>query len=760
MTYAGAIDEAACYLDMDDSTRLSPNSIAMFTASKQYAFIQPDYLLLTPESGWYPSAALPATPGMSVGGPQDFIRFRIELTTDDDLNALSAGVRDSLGDGRYVFAPETPLPRIHLTAGRYEKMALSADSVEFSLYLLRGHDFFSQYFPDIGENLPDILKGFLHGMENRLNLDYPFERLALVETPLQFKAYKRPWIASPEVVQPEQVLVPEKGLFLQGMDFRRTNYYMSQGMQRSGRGQNPEDMQRNMLNQFLNQTLAGSNETGRQARVFRSSTGQGFSPRRIAFSLLATMGMAQEYSIFPLFYSLPGNLYSTRWPILDLALDNYLRKRLENSMGGFFNMMMGTSSEDEASTLLAKYSLDEVLKNPEYSTRRGDILSAKSKFLFAAVESRTGTKEFQQFLKEFLESHRFAGVPAEEFLDSLQTRFKLELGPELDNWLKETKVAAFLFGAAECREVLEENKTRYQVTIAVSNTGEGDGLLGLTSRNDDRGPRGFGGFGMSNSPEIHLFKVPAGQSRQLFILLDEAPNTLNVDTHISRNLPTSLTFRLDKPVEDHKSAAFQGEKPIPDQVRLDEIGTIIVDNEDAEFKTLQREGEGKLKSLIASRSNGNGNGTESYQGIYFWNPPRHWTPTTNTEFFGLYRHSARYIKAGKGENRVSWTAQIPKSGQYGVYVYITEFDMPWMRRGRGGRGGGDHGDFNFVDDFHFSVSHDDGVEEITLDASAESTGWVFLKDWYFSAGPAVVELSDRSKGRIVYADAVKWVEQR
>jgi len=64
-----------------------------------------------------------------------------------------------------------------------------------------------------------------------------------------------------------------------------------------------------------------------------------------------------------------------------------------------------------------------------------------------------------------------------------------------------------------------------------------------------------------------------------------------------------------------------------------------------------------------------------------------------------------------------------------------------------------------VQDFHFSIYHDDGKEEITVDLSKAETGWILLGSFYFSEGSTKVELSDRSRGRFVYADAVRWTER-
>ena len=754
IAYEGMIEQAACYLDISDSTRYSPFGIAFFTAAKHYAIINPDYLLLTPEAGWYPASSLPDGPGMPSGNPSDFINFSLSLNTAPQLNAISPGVRDSLGDGKYEFETEFPLPRISLVAGEYRKMSITADSVEYALYIRPDHDFFTQYFQDIPEKLPEYLNEFRYDIENRVGLTYPFARLAIVETPIQFKTYDRPWGTTPETVQPEQVLVPEKGLYLQGLDFRRMNYYMNRGAERSGRHRDPEDMQKNMLNQFLRNSIGGSGMARNQGRVFRRSMGRSFSLQRIAFSMLTSFDQVQDYSMFPMFYGLPGNISSTRWPVLGMAFEDYMRKRLETNMGGFFSMVMGPTPEEEASFTLEKHPLAEVLTDQEFSAFRQDALGAKSDFLFGLVESEAGEKEFKEFTKEFLEAHRFTDIQADVLLDSINSRYGFELQGRLDNWLNECRMPSFLFGNTDCREVLDGNQTRYQVSLQVSNTGDEEGLLSLTSRAErGGGPGGRGGpppgaGGPGGKQEPNLFRIAPGATMELYLLLDESPSMLDVDTYLSKNIPASLNFRLGEPVVDHDVEPFEGVRQLDEPLDVQEPGSIVVDNEDPGFTIMKSVSEGKLKKMLARQDSANG----QYQGLYFWNPPRRWTATVYSDFFGTYRHSARYIRAGSGDNRVTWTASIPKSGQYDVYYHATKIEAPWMRRGRGGQ--------SFIDDFNFTVYHDDGEEQVEFDAANEETGWVLLNTWYFSEGKAVVELSDRSKGRMVYADAVKWVEHR
>ena len=240
--------------------------------------------------------------------------------------------------------------------------------------------------------------------------------------------------------------------------------------------------------------------------------------------------------------------------------------------------------------------------------------------------------------------------------------------------------------------------------------------------------------------------VKAGQSKEIGLLLDEEPRAMRINTFVSQNLPTNLEMRFDdvEPNEDVKP--FEGERLLDQPPVLEEPGTIIVDNEDPGFEVHSFESESYLKKLL-NLSNGD---EDEYIGVRFWRMPTRWRMTPVSDFYGKYRHSAHYIGSGKGENRVSWKAELPRSGEYDLYYYVTELRGMW-RRGRRGRGRE-----NPAKDFHFTIHHDDGAEELKIDVDGAEQGWYLLGTFYFSRGTAAVELTDQSKGRLVYADAVKW----
>ncbi len=98
--------------------------------------------------------------------------------------------------------------------------------------------------------------------------------------------------------------------------------------------------------------------------------------------------------------------------------------------------------------------------------------------------------------------------------------------------------------------------------------------------------------------------------------------------------------------------------------------------------------------------------------------------------------------------KASWHVPIEDAGYYDVYYYVYK---P-RRMGRGGRGGDDRGDYQFF------IHSDDGKEEQSLGMQAAEEGWNHLGAFYFSPDTALIELTNKSESRIVFADAVRLVK--
>jgi hypothetical protein len=118
--YHGKINEQACYLDVDEKTRDQMYRAWVYNIARRFSFIEPEYLLLTPEANWYPVAGLPYGATYPELPEKDFINFQLNVRTSKNLTAISQGKMANAGDGNFVFTSEEPLPQLSLTIGNYE----------------------------------------------------------------------------------------------------------------------------------------------------------------------------------------------------------------------------------------------------------------------------------------------------------------------------------------------------------------------------------------------------------------------------------------------------------------------------------------------------------------------------------------------------------------------------------------------------------------------------------------------------------------
>ncbi|MFA9455060.1 MAG: hypothetical protein ACERK6_14235, partial [Candidatus Aminicenantaceae bacterium] len=75
LTYSGTIDERYCFLDIEDKRYESRYRVWIYDIPKHYAFVTPDFVHLTPESGWYPIPGLPPGAAYPAGGAPGFSQY-------------------------------------------------------------------------------------------------------------------------------------------------------------------------------------------------------------------------------------------------------------------------------------------------------------------------------------------------------------------------------------------------------------------------------------------------------------------------------------------------------------------------------------------------------------------------------------------------------------------------------------------------------------------------------------------------------------
>ena len=475
------------------------------------------------------------------------------------------------------------------------------------------------------------------------------------------------------------------------------------------------------------------------------------------------------YQVFPNYYSFIYYVKSGQWSVLNQAFESYITSENQDMRSAIQRRIGGLSGEEDANQALMKQSFEDILKSDIDKALMNDIIKLKGNYLFNYIQNQVGIEEFQSFLSNMLRSHKFMALDMSDFNRELNSQFGLDLEPQLEEWLKSGSVPGFLLSDIRAFEIRDGENTRYQVLFKIRNEEDAAGLATVSFRIAG----GFGGFrGGGGAPSLDLEKIVMlnpHEQKEVGIVLDSEPRMMAINTLVSQNVPSVISHFFSKIDLNENMQPFDGER----SENISDTGEtrfeIIVDNEDEGFELIQPEDESPLKKWL---NIGNDEEEQKYVGIRFNNPPRQWKATAQPEFYGKYVLSAFVTRKGSGDLKALWNAEIKETGMHEVYYYIGRLPIPGRGRraagpggGPGGRRGGGPGAQEGGDtqqenegSYQLTVFHDDGEDVVNIDIGSAEEGWNLLGSYYLSAGPAKVALSNETEGRMVVADAVKWVK--
>lgn len=724
ISYSGKINETFCYLDIPEEERSEKYGKFVLNVDKRYAFLTPDYVLLTPEANWYPRTGVTySTIDVSWNRPE-FIHFNLQVKTKPGLRAVSQGEIIEKSEGQFTFKSTVPLTQISLAIGQYEKKTIQTDSVEYGIWHIKGHDYFTGVFPEIKDTLSQLVNERMGDFERAYNLDYAFNRFFLVEVPAQFKTYERIWSGRQEYIQPEQVLIPEKGYLLREADFEGSKKRMERWGRRGDSNMTEKDKEIRLLYDFM--------------RVFTEEQSADFQQSRGNFSV---QEIPNPYFIFAMFYNFQNNIISDQWPITNRIFEAYLKSQSADMRSGWMRNMQGMSDDELANIALQDSTFEEILADPKQKKIIDNVIKLKGEVLFSMVQWKAGQDEFEEFLREVLMEYRFKNITFEQFDQVINEKFGVYLIPMMDEWFKAKALPGYLFSPINAVKVKTGDRMQTKVSLKVTNFSDTEGIVKLSFRMGGGGPGR--GPGSGNDDMINkLVYLEPHQTKDVFYMFSSDPRMVMVNTMTSQNIPQVIMEGFREIEEDRRAIPQEGEFISDTPVRKQLPGEIIVDNEDPQFEITVTEEISLLEKWLAKETEGK----QKYSGMNYWRPPSNWTATTNSDFFGEYVRSAYFIKAGDGSMRAKWNVPIEEAGYYDVYYHL-------YKPRRFGRGGNDE-----RGEYQFFIHGDDGIEEQSLGIQSADEGWNHLGSYYFSPDTALIELSNKSESRMVFADAVRLVK--
>jgi hypothetical protein len=765
ISYEGTINESFCYPNFSDNIKETPYRIAMVNVNKRQAFLEENYVLLTPDTHWYPVTALNYYPSNPARIKIDFTRYTLRVKTEKGLTPVSQG-RMKSEEGYNVFNPESPLTGLTLAIGNYQSDTLRVDSIEYISYHFPGNDYYKKDLSEIKDTLTNLVSGIMRELETNFATKYPFKTLSLVEVPVQFYSYPKKNTQTRAEVQPSMVLLPEKLSTLENAGFNKRFIRQKKRMAQNNQVITDKELQVRLFNDFIRNTfISGEN--------FRFVNG-------------VPSNEPTRYRLGPSFYFFKNNFYSTDYPVINAVFESHLQQLAQQGpRSGFMDGLGALSDKDKANLVLKETSFSDLLsKNPSGDTVR-TVLSVKGDWLFNLLRSKAGIDEFKKWFSEYIDNHTFKRVDIQQFNTDVKDRFGFGFYPYLDNWFNGKEQPGFLFTDLKANEIIVGDRSRYQVTFTASNPEHVVGLFNISFRTGGPGGMSQGdqqmnvftqgggggrfsismqGRGMEASDISKIILLGPGESKKIGIVLDAQPRAMMINTLFSKNIPGEISMPINEITKTKSNMKeFTGEETLSSLPLFSDPSEIIVDNEDPGFIYSRQNTLSPLKRLLGIHNKSG----KSYMQISMWNTPEYWQPVVLTSYFGKYIRSAVYTRAGTGDKTVTWTTIIKEPGYYDIYSYIGKTIGRIMVRAGGGQGGpggpvgpiDDQKGDNPYKDMHYKIYHDEGVENITLDYENAEGGWNSLGRYYLSPDTAKVVLTNQSAGRIVIADAIKWVKQ-
>jgi len=719
----------------------------------------------------------------------------------DSIKALAEAPIEIPKDTLFIFETDFPTPAISLIIGDYEQKCVEADRTIYSLWHLKGNDYFSSTFETLFDTIPYQIRIRRQEFESAYSLNYSFKRFSLIEVPVQFSSYVRAWTQAQEVIQPEMALFPEKGCLNNSLDVARQVKLQKAWAKRDGRELSDRDAALRIMNMFF--------------MSFQRSESRGdFSIERGSVNVTAK---ANPYFIFPQLYNFRYNIFSSEWTIGNRLIELYLQDKADNP---FMRMLNGISNNEKANLLIQQRPFKELLIDPEQRDLLDNIISLKANVLFAPAELKLGYAVFRDSLRAYLNANRFTNVRFEDLLDKMSAIAGEDLTAPMATWDAPTQLPVYIVGTPEITYIQNRDAEAYVVQLQITNDSDYDGIINVETL---FGGSSFGSFGSSISrgsfsgmsfgrssaladPRAkRKVSLAARETKLLVNVWEDAPRGINVNTLISANLPNQINIPANNIIRERNVPIAKEGDFVLSNVVYNLPGEVIVDNEDAGLFELSKP---DIVGLLPQWLDQVGDNSFPYQGVSGRRPPLQWTLTTNDKYYGTHIRSAYVIKSGSGNQTATWKVPVPSTGLYDLYFYVVvpeeirRDQMSSSSRGgssssssrggsassssssRGGssssssssssRGGssgssgssssrgGSPSHFHNTGrvEYDLKVRYDNDEDKANVNLERASEGWNLVGTYYFSEDTIKVVLTNNIANiRMVTADAVKIVKR-
>lgn len=735
--YGGMADDRVCYLDItDEKMTKNVKALSMLNIEKEYLFQKKDFTMLTPESYWYPRPGVAYSSLSPEWQMSYFTDFVVNVVPNKGMTPISQGQCTVNADStEYLFQPETSLPSVSLIIGDYISKSITVDSTQYTVWELGKWDDHFEVFDTIRDTIQYVIRDIRRDMEYRADMTYPFKRFSIIEVPINFTSYKRVWTSAYEQLQPEFALVHERGSDMFRFQFR--NVRQRYGNWRNNRNNNmseKEIMLRILYDTFDflmdSQSFDGNGRRGGQWTMTQTDN---------------------PYYYRPLFYNFRYNVYSSDWPMANRMVE-YLTNSSANNTNNWMRRMNGLSNDEKALMLMGKYDFDRIMSDSEWEDLAGNALGLKTRDFFAPVMVAMGYEAMVDSIASWTREREFINVSFDSILARVQDFSGIDLQDRIEAWNDQARLACYKIGTPSITTVVTDTADIYQAEVAIENISDNPGYVNVE----------FVFYEMENAgdedkPKSMVIRLDAHETRKLVTHWFNTPNSININTMLSSNLPQQINlYNSDWSNYDGTVLTPEGVYAMREGVDNSVDGEIIVDNENSELFSLSRPlRTGYLSKWIDNAREKNNEFT--YEGFSDWRTYSQWTLVTDQNLYGDYIRSSYLISPGDGSQYARWKVPLTQAGVYDVYYYAAPNLYQNNNRNRWNNNN-NNGRWQPTD-YNFEVEQFNMKDRISMNMNRADEGWNLIGTFRFEADTVSVTLTNKTGVRVVVADAVRLVKR-
>ena len=686
------------------------------------------YVALMPALRWLP------VPGPNLDGvPRgDFPTVDLTVTAPEGWLVAGPGRRQRQDDGSYRFGPAA-VPEVGLFAARFERHAVGVAGVEFELLLHPEHQRGLGHLANVGPLVGSRLMGIL-GEAAGLGIPYPYDGFSVVEVPAYLRIYGGGSRLDTAMTLPGMLLLREHGFPYSDMErfdslpmggfpgaaaaFKAFKVQWLENL--FTRSLDPGSASRALARNLVGFQLAADGP-GAQAldyvceefvrQIFKGTSSRGTN---------ATMFTAHSFSGDAGFGSTVARMVRG------------IGRRLQTGRPrGFITAQYQPPSMWERAAGASLVELELLEPNP-----RETILAfgLRARAAALSIHDALGRSRAVALLAELRGRHAGGAFDSRDF-NAAASAVGADLRGLVGDWLNETALPGFVTSAAKAVRSAddEQGRPRYETRFHVRN---GEPVPGLVRVRPGRSSR--------DAPSDPI-RIPGNTAVEVGIVTPRPPEELWLETYLSLNrVPVRIEVAEIDASSDSDREPLIGSQPSAWAPHLDGV---VVDDLDAGFSVEKRAGGGRR--LIGNATFGAGR-REFDRGLpVATRRAGEWSRATVATGWGRYRHTVAGSIPDDGSAVAVFAAELPEPGRWRL-----EYHVPDPHGGSGLFGQRSYGTLG---NMAMSVFADDREVEVSFDGASALVGWNEIDEFDFVSTDVRLEVSNRTDGEMVIADAIRWI---